>query len=103
MEPLGHNPLINEFRRRTPSLRTPDEHPLLLRDFELAKTYFRRVDVTFYGLFSLLALPVPDSNFRVKLIDRLSAMDAAVLPKAGKLGRFAWFAIMKLSEPRLVD
>ena len=100
MEPLGHNPIINEFRRRTPSLRTPDEHPLLLQDFDLAKTYFRRVDVKFYGLFSLLALPVPESNFRVKLIDRLSAMDAAVLPKIGKMARFSWFAIMKLSEPR---
>ena len=28
IEPLGHNPLINLYRRRTPELRTPDEHPL---------------------------------------------------------------------------
>ena len=36
MEPLGHNPLINWYRRATPDLRTPDEHPLLMCD--LAKT-----------------------------------------------------------------
>ena len=28
-EPLGHNPLINLFRKLTPKLRTPDEHPLV--------------------------------------------------------------------------
>ena len=31
LEPLGHNPLINLYRGRTPELRTPDEHPLLTR------------------------------------------------------------------------
>src|SRR5262249_36960492 len=32
LEPMGHNPLINAFRRRTPSMRTPDEHPLVMAD-----------------------------------------------------------------------
>ena len=27
-EPLGHNPAINAYRRRTPEMRTVDEHPL---------------------------------------------------------------------------
>jgi hypothetical protein len=27
VEPLGHNPLINAYRKRTPALRTVDEHP----------------------------------------------------------------------------
>ncbi len=100
MEPLGHNPLINEFRRRTPSLRTPDEHPILLRDFELAKAYFGQVDVEFYGLFTLLALLVPESKLRDQLVARLSSMDAAVLPRIGKTARFAWYAIMRMSAPR---
>jgi hypothetical protein len=29
-EPLGHNPLVNWYRNRTPEQRTEDEHPLLL-------------------------------------------------------------------------
>ena len=34
IEPLGHNPLINRFRRRTRALRTEDEHPLRVEDLE---------------------------------------------------------------------
>ncbi|HVA02317.1 MAG TPA: class I SAM-dependent methyltransferase [Acidimicrobiales bacterium] len=100
MEPLGHNPMINLFRRLTPSLRTPDEHPLLLRDFELAKTYFDQVEVQFYGLFPLLALPAPDSKLTDRLVARLSSVDAAVLPKIGKAAGLAWYAIIKMSDPR---
>src|SRR3546814_1101008 len=33
IEPLGLNPAIELYRRFTPSARTPDEHPLLRRDF----------------------------------------------------------------------
>lgn len=32
IEPLGHNPLINLYRKRTPALRTSDEHPLVMGD-----------------------------------------------------------------------
>ena len=30
LEPLGHNPLFNVYRRLTPGVRTRDEHPLLM-------------------------------------------------------------------------
>src|SRR3546814_4334755 len=40
IEPLGLNPAIELYRRFTPSARTPDEHPLLRRDF-------RRFDAAF--------------------------------------------------------
>jgi ubiquinone/menaquinone biosynthesis C-methylase UbiE len=36
-EPLGHNPIINLYRKLTPAMRTDDEHPLLMRDLELAR------------------------------------------------------------------
>jgi len=100
MEPLGHNPLINVFRRATPSLRTPDEHPLVLADFELAERYFGRVEVAFYGLFPLLALPVPASGFKDRLVRRLCALDTAVLPRMGRAGAMAWYAVIELSAPR---
>ncbi len=35
IEPMGHNPAIRLFRRLTPRLRTPDEHPLLMDDLAL--------------------------------------------------------------------
>lgn len=40
LEPLGGNPIINYYRKRTPDLRTPDEHPLVEKDFEIIYTYF---------------------------------------------------------------
>ena len=43
VEPLGHHPLITADRRRTPALRTIDEHPLLLGDLEQAREQFRAV------------------------------------------------------------
>ena len=42
LEPLGHNPLINWYRRRTPQMRTEDEHPLLKSDLALARDISRR-------------------------------------------------------------
>lgn len=39
-EPLGHNLLINLYRRLTPELRTEDEHPLVACDLERLVNYF---------------------------------------------------------------
>jgi SAM-dependent methyltransferase len=49
-EPMGHNPILNAYRKRTPELHTSDEHPLMVKDFTLAQHYFGNVDVTYYGL-----------------------------------------------------
>ncbi|MEW5818658.1 MAG: class I SAM-dependent methyltransferase, partial [Cyanobacteriota bacterium] len=37
VEPLGHNPIINYQRNKTPDARTPFEHPLLKKDIKLAR------------------------------------------------------------------
>ena len=42
VEPLGRNPLINLYRSLTPGMRTPDEHPLVESDFQLARLMVRR-------------------------------------------------------------
>jgi hypothetical protein len=55
LEPLGHTPLINLYRRFTPRFRTPDEHPLVISDFELARRYFGSVDAEFFHLTSFFA------------------------------------------------
>lgn len=43
VEPLGHNPLLNLFRERSPETRTPDEVPLRFRDFTPLGRSFRRL------------------------------------------------------------
>jgi hypothetical protein len=35
IEPLGHNFLINLYRRLTPNIRSADEHPLLAKDLKI--------------------------------------------------------------------
>lgn len=52
-EPLGHNPLINMYRNRTPEIRTPDEHPLLASDLEMAGRIFPSVDFRYFHVLSL--------------------------------------------------
>jgi SAM-dependent methyltransferase len=57
-EPLGLNPLINIYRYFTPSARTPDEHPLLPSDFAIMRRTFSSVDVKYYGLTTIAAVPL---------------------------------------------
>lgn len=53
-EPLGTNPIINLYRRLTPSMRTPDEHPLVPADFELMRRHFREVEVSHHNFLALV-------------------------------------------------
>jgi SAM-dependent methyltransferase len=58
LEPLGHNPAVNLFRRLTPSMRTVDEHPLLRRDLATARRYFDQVDVEPFAMLTVFAAPL---------------------------------------------
>jgi ubiquinone/menaquinone biosynthesis C-methylase UbiE len=78
-EPLGHNPLINVYRKLTPTARTVDEHPLLRSDFETMQGKFKSVLVTRYGLFSLLAVPFRRSAVGSILCDTLNRFDDLLL------------------------
>lgn len=89
IEPLGHNPAINLFRRRTPGLRTPDEHPLLMRDLALVRSAFDRVELRFFHLTSFAALPFRGFSWHPLLQRRLDAVDDRLL-EARPLQRYAW-------------
>ena len=43
-EPLGHNPLINLYRRMTPDMRSADEHPLVEDDLAAMARYFHEAE-----------------------------------------------------------
>lgn len=57
IEPLGHNPFINLFRYLTPSYRTKDEHPLLLKDIYMGLGCFKNIDIFFFHFLSLFTIP----------------------------------------------
>lgn len=98
VEPLGHNPAINAYRNRTPELRTPDEHPLLASDLELARTHFGEVDLIYFNLSTLLAVPLRNTRAFGPALRALGALDRAIfrIPAAR---RYAWMVLISLSEP----
>lgn len=99
MEPLGHNPLINFYRRLTPGLRTVDEHPLLMTDLRLARTYFADVRLHYFVLQSLLAVPFRQRRYFRRLLGALEAADRTLFKVLPFTGRFAWQVVIVLQQP----
>jgi SAM-dependent methyltransferase len=99
IEPLGYNPFINLFRRLTPSIRTPDEHPLLKPDLDLAGKYFGKVDLRYYHLTSLAAAPFARSAVGKGAVRLGSAVDRALFASMPWLRKFAWFVVVEMSAP----
>lgn len=101
IEPLGHNPLINVYRWLTPSMRTSDEHPLLMKDIDLAKQYFNVVDIKYFNLFALMAVPFRKYHgfFKAMLIF-LNAVDQTLMTWFPFLRRFAWLIVVELRSPK---
>lgn len=97
IEPLGHNPLINAYRNRTPEARTPDEHPLLKKDIDLAKRWYSAIDVHLHGLSTLAAIPVIRTPLASPLITVGRAMDAVLLRVPG-LKWWAWFSVLEFKK-----
>jgi len=56
-EPLETNPFINLFRRLTPKLRVPTEHPLKIRDIKTITGYCRSSGLNFSECLSLASYP----------------------------------------------
>ena len=74
LEPLGTNPLINLYRKLTPSSRSADEHPLLKKDFEFIGSLFKNVSIKYYGFFTLiffLFYKNPNDSLIFKIVSKL--------------------------------
>ena len=99
VEPLGHNPVINAYRKRTPDLRTVDEHPLLMRDLELAGAYFRDVDTSFFHLSSLAAIPLRGRPRFPAVLSTLERVDRGLFRIAPAVRRQAWMSVLRMSRP----
>lgn len=97
LEPLGHNPLINGYRNRTPDFRTPDEHPLVRSDYQLAKKFFDRVDTQFFGFCTLFTIPFLKTPMANSLLAAGSWVDRAVLRLPG-VRWLSWFSVIHLRK-----
>ncbi len=96
MEPLGHNPLINLYRRITPHLRTEDEHPLVVDDCKIARPLFE-VDVHCFGLLSLFAIPFRKTRYFSGLTEALDVADRLLFKHVPPLKRYAWYCVVVLT------
>lgn len=100
LEPLGHNPLINAYRNRTPHLRTVDEHPLLRSDLQMVSEYFDEFDTryfTFASIGSLIFAKVPWMFTATRQM--LDAADQAMFKVAPFTTSWAWTVGMVMSKP----
>ena len=100
LEALGHNPVINAYRRRTPHLRTSweAEHIIRMKDIELARRYFRRVEYTFFHLATLAAIPFRRTPFFGPVLSVLELVDRVLL-RLPFLRTQAWMIGFVLAEP----
>ena len=101
MEPLGHNPVINLFRDRTPEMRTPDEHPLLMADLRSAEEFFGTVRARFFCLSGLAAVPFRGVPGFPRMVSALDAFDRALFRLVPPTRKHAWQVGIELTRPRL--
>lgn len=98
-EPLGHNPFINIYRWLTPNMRTEDEHPLKQPDIKMLKKYFHNVQIEYFTLLTLLAVPFRNMPFFHWLCDFLRSIDK-MLFYFPFIKKYAWSVILHAYSPR---
>ena len=98
LEPLGRNPLINLYRKFTPSLRTKNEHPLNEKDIKLAKQYFKQVETYYYNLFTLFSVPFKNTFLFNPLFNFFQVIDNFLF-RIPPLRKYAWMVILCLNKP----
>lgn len=101
VEALRHNPIIHWYRKRTPHLRTEweVEHILGVEDLETARKYFHKVDVKFFHLAVLAAVPFRKTRFFKPMRTFLNKVDSVLL-RNETIGKYGWIMIIIMSEPR---
>jgi SAM-dependent methyltransferase len=100
IEPLGHNPVLNLYRKLTPAMRTEGEHPLLMRDLQLMGRYFERVHVKYFHLTTLAAVPFRKSAVFKPLLALLQGIDRTLMTLVPPIQRWAWIAVIDMVRPR---
>lgn len=99
VEPLGHNPAINLYRRLTPGLRSADEHPLLVEDLAVAGRYFGQVETHYFHLTGLAAAPLRRIPGFARLVAACDALDRGLFRLFPFLRKHAWAVGLVLRAP----
>ncbi len=100
IEALGHNPIINWYRRKTPHLRTTWEkdHILTMKQIKNARKFFNKTNIKYFHLASIASIPfINKPGFQISL-GFLNFIDSIILKIPG-IRRMAWQVIFFMSEP----
>ena len=95
-EPLGHNPLIEWYRRRTPGMRSPDEHPLRMSDLESIAGAFTEARFRFFSLTELAVVPFRRWAWSRWLTRAAAAFDRLLFRLVPYVRRFAWIVVIEV-------
>lgn len=93
-EPLGQNPLINLYRRVTPSERSADEHPLSMADLERLGDEFGGVSTEYFHLCSLAAIPLIGTRPFARVHATLERFDRMLFKRFPRLRAYAWVVVI---------
>ena len=102
-EPLVYNPVFQLYRRKTPNLRTKweMEHILSKKEINLAKKYFGKVQIRFFHLVSLAAVPFRHFPVFGFILSLLEIVDSILL-KLPAIKWLAWQVVFILSDPKKI-
>ncbi|MDR3553436.1 MAG: class I SAM-dependent methyltransferase [Syntrophobacteraceae bacterium] len=100
-EALGYNPLIRLYRKATPHLRTAweTEHILKLKELALARRYFDQINVRYFHLFSILAIPLMKTPVFKAALTAFECLDDLIL-RIPFVQLLAWQMVFEMSGPR---
>lgn len=99
VEPLGHNPLINVYRRFTPAMRSVDEEPLRIASITSVTLGFRECRVQHFNLTALAGVPLRRFERCAGLIERLHRIDQWLFARSSLARRLAWVVVIELIDP----
>jgi ubiquinone/menaquinone biosynthesis C-methylase UbiE len=98
LEPLGHNPFLNLFRKLTPKLRTPTETPLRMKDLDVFRQHFEFVSYRGFHLLAMMAdgllLVTGSQKVSTKCMTALVGWDDRLLRRLPFLQKYCWTALM---------
>jgi len=99
-ETLRHNPFIHWYRKRTPQLRTDweMEHILGVPEIMSGLKYFSKVDIKFFHIAALVAVPFRKTVLFKPLLFCLEIFDKFLTRLPG-LKKWSWVAVIVYSEP----
>ncbi|MDP8299416.1 MAG: hypothetical protein P9L88_05890, partial [Candidatus Tantalella remota] len=95
-----HNPFIHLYRRMTPHLRTKWEfdHILSVRDLDVVRKYFRDVEVKFFHLAVIGAVPFRKTFLFGPLRQFLEKVDSMLLRRQF-MGKYGWIMVFTIKNP----